>query len=557
MSLKNSSQCYPHSSAQSDSISLKGNMWIYPKELDTNHLKQVAESYDLSNLESIFLMNRITNIHGFLNDKISDYLQDKNLVDMGLVVQRIKRAIQNKEKVAILGDYDVDGITSTALFIKLFDFCKIDYVYKIPNRSDGYGHNIDDINKIDASLILVLDCGSSQDFTDVESDVCIIDHHQTSENPNVLGFVNPYRLDINPLTQENFKGLCTAGLIFIVIFNLVKEMNLQFDFKALLDLVALGTIGDCMELTGINRAYVKYGLQLMNLKKRDGIKFLCENLKLGQITASQVAFYICPCINAAGRLGESNIALRFLCNDHESYELSRTLIALNSRRKEIEQACLQEILNSLDNMAAPEKCIIVENEQWHPGIVGILAGRLKEKFTLPTFVLYKKGEFWKGSARSVNGVNIGSLIHDSVCKEFAKEGGGHAMAGGVTIHQSHYGQWKNFIIENIKYGNTENTIKIDANMSLKAVCNISVDKIAPFGIGNNPPQVIVKKILLENAVKYNEHVRLNLNENGFRKSIFAFRWGDLYEKLPIGKFIDIIIKVDEGNKMNIIDLYAV
>ncbi|QEK37837.1 hypothetical protein FZC35_00335 [Candidatus Cytomitobacter indipagum] len=532
-------------------MSIKDALWVAPNEIEIDKLKNLKESYELSDLEAIFAINRSVDLNDFFNSKISDYINNKDLVDLQIVVNRIKKAIQNKEKIAILGDYDVDGITSTSLFIKLFKSCNIDCIYKIPNREDGYGHSMESVKNLDVDLLLMLDCGSSQDFKEISNkDICIIDHHQTSNDPNVLGFINPYRFDIDPLPQEKFKGICTAGLVFIVIFHLVEEMKLKFDFKALLDLVAMGTIGDCMELTGLNRSYVQYGLKLINLKKRDGIRFLCENLKLDRISSSSVAFYICPCINAAGRLGQSDIALRFLCNDHESYELSRTLIGLNSRRKEIEQVCLDEAMSTIN--VSNKKCIILENSEWHPGIVGILAGRIKEKFDLPTFVFYKKGDMWKGSARSINGMNIGTLIQDSVCKGFAKEGGGHAMAGGVSVSEDCFEKWKEFIQENAKFTKQKKKITIDAIMTMKAVYNVSLDKVAPFGMGNSAPLILVKSVLLEKTSKYNNHVRLSLNENGFRRSIFAFKCSE--HEFNVGMLVDIIVRVDNIGNIDIVDI---
>ncbi len=545
----------------SNNISFKGNVWKTTNIIDASLINKLVESYQISYLEAVFLCNRILcddsgNIDEFLNCRISSYINNDNLVDLKKTIDRIKIAIQNKEKIAILGDYDVDGITSTSMFVKLFQAYDIDYVCKIPNRSDGYGHNKKTVSNLSASLVLMLDCGSSSEdeFENLGKDICIIDHHQTSKNPSVFSFVNPYRNDVDPRGQENFIGLCTAGLCFIVIFHLMKILkDKKFDFKSLLDLVALGTIADCMELTNLNRAYVIYGLKLISLQKRLGMKFLCDNLSSGKITASQAAFYICPCINAAGRVASSDIALKLMCTEdaEEAYKLSKTLIALNERRKLLEQKSMDQIMPSIEK----SNCIIVENEEFHPGIVGILSGRIKEKFKCPAFVLYKKGDLWKGSARSVKKINIGSVIHSSVLKGFAISGGGHAMAGGVVVHESKYDDWKKFMNDNIKFNeDSESVLEADCTMTLKAVYSNSVMKISPFGIGNIAPKVLVNRIWVESALIYKEHVKIVFNENGFKCSIFAFRWFELFDLIPIKGFVDIIVNVNEDNKIFILDI---
>ncbi len=535
---------------------IKNNIWVQ-EQLDVSLIKRLSESYDVSYLEAVFLHNRIEDAHQFLNYKISDYIKSTQLIDMHKTIARIKLAIEKKEKVAIFGDYDVDGITSTAMFIKLFQAYGIEHVYRIPNREDGYGHDAKSVRSVNASLVIMLDCGSSagSEFSKIGKDICIIDHHQTSKNPDVFSFANPHRKDVDPRTQENFLDLCTAGLCFIVIFHLMNELkhiSVKFDFKNLLDLVALGTIGDCMKLTHLNRAYVQYGLKLISLQNGLGIKFLCESLRLEKITASQAAFYICPCINAAGRVGSSDIALKLLCtnNIEDAYKLSKTLIGLNERRKMLEQKSLEEILPNIQE----SNCIIEANADWHPGIVGILAGRIKEKFNRPSFVLYKKGIFWKGSARSITGVNIGVSIHEAILAGFAESGGGHAMAGGVTVHEDKYLDWKAFMQKNIKVTISKPTLKIDCSMTLKSVFSSNVAKVSPFGTGNLSPYVLVQKIWLENAVIYKEHVRLTLNENGFKCNVFAFRWFDFFNLLPIRNFVDIVVSVNEDNKVFIVDM---
>ncbi|USO00839.1 MAG: DHH family phosphoesterase [Alphaproteobacteria bacterium] len=534
--------------------SLKENKWIFNNKLDLTALKLITETYDISELEAQFIVNRKLDPEKFFNGRISHYLKDVTLADVDKLVERLAVAIKTKERVAILGDYDVDGITSTVMLISLFRHCNIDYKYVIPNRSDGYGHSLAQINKLDEKLVIMLDCGSSLEVTNCAKDICIIDHHQVSKNPDVCAFVNPYRFDVNPIEQENYRGLCTAGLVFIVIVQLVQKLNLDFDFKLLLDLVALATIGDCMELINLNRDYVKYGLQVINSRKRLGLKFLIDNLGLRYMSASQMAFYVCPCINAAGRISSPDLAVKLLCTQdiQEAHKLSRTLIGLNERRKMLEKECLQEALKQTSN---PDKCIIVKNSEWNAGLVGIIAGKIKDKFELPTFVLYKKGDLWKGSARSTNCVNIGVLINKCILNGVALEGGGHRAAGGISIPSDKLEEFIIFVQREVKIDTKlDKTVIIDYECQLDEVQSISVDKIHPFGIGNKSPVVVIKDVVLENAVLYKEHIRMLLNRNGFKLSLFAFNWFDLYHKLPIGQKVDILVTIQENNNFFLIDM---
>ncbi|QEK39260.1 single-stranded-DNA-specific exonuclease RecJ [Candidatus Nesciobacter abundans] len=602
---------------------LRGNYLSF-NDSNNEEIKKVQDSFDLNRLEAILALSRVEgidklgNIHKFLNDRISAYMQNVTLIDFEKALERIYIALEKKEKICILGDYDVDGITSTVMWMDFFRAYGIEVEYRIPNRSDGYGHDPDVLKSIDCSLFLILDCGSSQDFYGIQKntannskkDICIIDHHQTANDPNVYAFVNPNRADSDIRTQEEYKNLCTAGLCFIFIYKISemieerKKVRQNISPKVFMDLVALGTIGDCMKLSGLNRAYVRYGLQIVSLTKRIGLRSLIDNLGLGNIAAGDVAFYICPCINAAGRIHSSGLAvdLLFTKDSVEAERLSKSLISLNTKRKEMEKKALDEALvkvykeihkeikfMDINNNLEPDKqrdseeekiperddannepnvdskqksdnesqsVVIVRDKDWHPGLVGIIAGRIKEKENVPVFVFYKIGNEWKGSARSVKGCNIGAVIHESVLNGLATSGGGHDMAGGVAVNDEKFSEWKNWINQKIHKMNLvpEKIINIDAFLNLNGLNMTNVSKITPFGMGNPYPKIILSNVLMLSVMERGNHIMISVKDEKYKRTFWMFNSKEIAKDILENRYYDLILSLSEKKNHNVIDI---
>tara|TARA_B110000037_G_C17064204_1_gene483126 strand:+ start:6 stop:1553 length:1548 start_codon:yes stop_codon:yes gene_type:complete len=443
---------------------------------------------------------------------------------MDKAIDRSLKVILNKEKIGIFGDYDVDGATSTAILGQYFRSLKIDFEIHIPDRkTEGFGPNenafIEFINK-GVNLIFTVDCGTLSfepvNFAKNKSiDVIILDHHQSEiKLPNAHSIVNPNRFD----DRSELNYLCAAGVCFLFLIALNKRLRDQNWFKLnniiepdlikILDLVSLGTVCDVVPLVGLNRAIVKQGLKVLTNKNNLGLKTLIElNNIESTISAYHLGFVLGPRINAGGRVGKSSHGANLLLNDNpqETFKLASELNIYNKERQILESELIKKILN-IDFQNNSDPVIVLQGENWHEGIIGIIASRVKEKFNKPTIIISVTSELGKGSARSIHGFDIGSSIIGAVQSGLLIKGGGHKMAAGFTIDIKKIEEFKKFLFKKFKSINMNLEDKkkyyYDLEIAPSAI-NIDffekINLLAPFGSGNLEPRFLIKDLKIVNS----------------------------------------------------------
>ena len=383
----------------------------------------------------------------FLNPSVKEYMPDPFVLhDMQIASNVISSAILNNEKIAVYGDYDVDGITSTAIFVKYLRMVGADVVWHLPTREgEGYGLNVDAVRAFADSgvkLLVTVDCGiSGESEVDLARSlgmrVVITDHHSPdNELPNADAVVNPKRAD----DESGLSYLAGVGVAFLTLVAVNRELKKSgnadliqkiqsINLLNFLDCVALGTICDTMMLVGLNRAFVATGLKVLNLRQNLGLKVLMDVAKVDKISVYTAGFVIGPRLNAAGRLDSASPALELLLTDNPliAYDLANKLDAMNQERINIQNAIMTQATDMADKYCADGRCsLFICGDNWHGGVMGIIAGRLKDKYNLPTCVATRADGMINGSGRSIAGVNLGAIIHDALAHGLICEGGGHA-----------------------------------------------------------------------------------------------------------------------------------
>jgi single-stranded-DNA-specific exonuclease len=436
------------------------------------------------------------------------------LRDMEAATARLARAVQRRERVAIFGDYDVDGAASAALLSEYLEACGCPTLIHIPDRvAEGYGPNSEAMAAFaakGASLVVTVDCGAVSHEPIAEArrlglDVIVFDHHQAPENlPDALAVVDPNR-------QDDLSGLgylCAAGVVYMGLVALNRALREAGffpargapDLLAALDLVALATVADVVPLVGLNRALVLRGLAVMRQRKRPGLAALFDAAGAdGPPRAYHLGFLIGPRINAGGRIGDAGLGARLLTTreDGQAREIAAELDRLNRARQQIELATLAEAeAEALLALGLEERgaAVVVAGEGWPSGIVGLIAARLKERFERPAFALALSGREAIGSGRSIAGVDLGRVVRSAVEAGLAVKGGGHAMAAGVTLAKSRIGEFRAFLEEKLAQQVAEarahSGLAIDAALTAAAATPAmahSIEAAGPFGAGNPEP----------------------------------------------------------------------
>lgn len=512
----------------------------------------MRNSNGLSLKEQILISRSIDDVEGFCNPKIKHLMPDPKLL---IDIDKLIHTIASSKFIGIFGDYDVDGITSVAIWKRFLDEVGVRHCTYIPNRAQGYGASSDGIRFLiehGVDMILFVDCGSNSKelLESIPVPVGVIDHHQTSNIPQVAAVVNPHRVDAS--NQDVYKQACSAGLSFIVVTRLAKLFGYDM-CMSLLDLVALATIADIMPMTGFNKACVRRGLELLNNRSNKGVSQLSDFLGIKfPITATQLAFYIIPCLNAAGRISCADLSLKILLSNdaHECHFLAQTLAALNNQRKLLEEDMSRSAFLQVEE---DSPFISVRDGSWHPGIVGIVASRLKENFNKTSFVFYRSGELWKGSARS-HGCDVGKMIARSVEVGLASQGGGHAAAGGVTIPDSRIDEWEIWMGDKIAQLPVEPaTTKVDAIVSEREILSCDLSEFGPFGNCNPLPKVLLPNMWLRSVSEGPRFVKCTVHSG---RTFVGFRITQsmLHSlKRSCGRYVDLLVGLDESGSVKLED----
>ncbi len=436
------------------------------------------------------------------------------LQDMAPLVDRLTAAVKAGERVAIFGDYDVDGACASALVGGFLRGCGTPFEIYIPDRiTEGYGPNVDAIRTLaggGARLLVTVDCGTVSHEPIAEArrlgiDTLVIDHHQAPARlPEARALVNPNR-------QDDLSGLghlCAAGVAFMVLVALNRRLRRdgfwsvarpEPDLMRQLDLVALATVADVVPLAGLNRAFVARGLAIMRQRERPGLRALFDVARAsGPPTSYQLGFMIGPRINAGGRIGDAALGARLLLETDpiEADRVAAELDRLNRERQTIERAAVEEALGEAWAAAADERyaAVVTARDGWHPGVVGLIASRLKDRFKKPAFAIAFSGETGVGSGRSIPGVDLGGAVRAAVDAGVLLKGGGHAMAAGVTVERARLGDFRAFLEERlaepVARARLDQSLLVDAAITAggaQAEMVEAIERAGPFGSGNPSP----------------------------------------------------------------------
>ncbi|MDC0525056.1 single-stranded-DNA-specific exonuclease RecJ [Pelagibacteraceae bacterium] len=519
-----------------NTLSVSGKNWIL-KKYDQEEISFLKENYELDEIISKLLSIRKIkreDIESFLNPSIKNFLPNpNNLLDMEKSTKRTIDCIFSEEKIGIFGDYDVDGATSTALLGKYFSQLKLSYEIYIPDRKkEGYGPSIksfeDLINK-GVKIIFTVDCGTLS-FEAIEYakkrniDVIVLDHHQSEiKLPQAFSIINPNRFD----DKSNLQYLCAAGVTFMFLVSMNRELRLnnwfnknkiiEPDLFNYLDLVSLGTVCDVVPLIGLNRALVKQGLKIFKAKKNLGLKTLLNICKIeSNPSIYHLGFMLGPRINAGGRVGKCSHGANLLLNNNpkNAFKIATELNQFNKERQLLESDLLQKILSQSKNYFN-DPVLILSGNNWHEGIIGIVAARLKDKFNKPVIIISIENNIGKASARSIVGFDIGSIIIAATQEKLLLKGGGHKMAGGFSIDSKKIEKFKEFVFKKFKTINedltSEKPLLLDSAISPTAL-NIDfynkVNILAPFGSGNPEPKFVIKDLKTINGkIVADKHIK--------------------------------------------------
>ena len=530
--------------------SVQGKEWVL-KDFDKNLAEYISKEYDLDFLTSRLLANRNIhqkNIENFLNPKIKNFLPNPyNFKDMGKGLETISRHIKNKNKICIFGDYDVDGATSSGIMSKYLEQLNIDHFVFIPDRQkDGYGPSVKTFTNIinkNVNLIIALDCGTTS-FEAIEYarskniDVVVIDHHKSQETfPAANAIINPNRID----ETGDYYYLCAAGVLFVFLVGLNKILRENYYFNKakvqepnlldLLDLVMMGTVCDVVPLMDLNRAFVYQGLKVASKRHNLGLKTLVDYSKIKKkLSTYEVGYVLGPKINAGGRIGKSELGYNLLTtnNAETAYLISSELESLNLKRKDIEKKIVEEAI-SITEKNNDEPIVFLSKNDWHEGLIGIVASRLKDHFNKPSFIISQKGEDCKGSARSIFGFDVGMAITKCKQLDIITKGGGHPMAGGFSLKSDKLEIFKNELIKlflKLKQNRDNNIIEIDSYLESSAINDALIEKLnhlEPYGSGNREPMFGFEKFKVSKVIETNNnHVKVVLNKGNFYIDAISF-----------------------------------
>ena len=545
-------------------------IWQY-KTHNNEEISEISKDFSVpESIATIMSLKSITNKNQSRSFFYSDlnFLHDPLLMlDMDKAIERVLASKSNNELILIIGDYDADGTTAASILYLYFKSINIDVEYYIPNRqTEGYGvsiNSIDYAHKIGAKLIITCDCG----ITAIEQieyakqyniDTIITDHHKQKETlPQALAILNPNRNDC----KYPFKGLCGAGVAFKLCFGLNNELgnNLE-DVLQYTDLVAIATTADVVPIIDENRLIVKEGLKNIIKGNNKGIRALLKVSKLDahNINVGKLGYWFIPKINAAGRLGDAARAVKLFTTNNPQFanEIAIDLENENEKRKLItmqHENDAKRIINDSINFEQ-DKIIILYDDNWHFGVVGIVASRVKDLYNRPTIVLTKEDGVYKGSCRSIGGYDIVNALHE--CSDILENYGGHPMAAGLSIKEKNL---KSFCIRMNEYSNKnldrdlQPIINIDYELKLSEINNRFIkflDYLEPFGPGNSKPVFATNNINQLSDIqligKERDTLKFTVHDGVTSFNVVGFRMIENYEKLLSNKPVSIAYSIDKN-----------
>ncbi len=563
-----------------------GQMWV-ERPYVPRIAGAIAEKLDVSSIVGQLIAARGIDLDGaasFFDPSIRDSLPNPDeFKDMDKAVERIVAAITKGEKIAIFGDYDVDGATSSSVLSRFFSSLGVACKIYIPDRNiEGYGPNTNallSLHRDGAALVITVDCGTLsygplEDAFNAGLDVIVVDHHKAETTlPKAVAVVNPNRLD----ESGEYGQLAAVGVAFIVAVGVNRALRESGwyertgrsapDLLSLLDLVALGTVCDVVPLTGVNRAFVSQGLKVMAKRGNVGLTALADVGRVNEApTTYHAGFVLGPRVNAGGRVGEAPLGSRLLtCDDYsDACVMAGQLDSYNADRREIEAGVQEEAMSLMNKHfgpdGGPETMVFAVGKGWHAGVIGIVASRLKDKYQRPTFVLTIEDGIAKASGRSISGVDLGAAVIEAQAKGILLKGGGHAMAAGLSVAEDRIEELEAFLSDHmrdaVKKASASRALKLDGAISLMGCTVDLIDEInqaGPFGTGNAAPRFVIPDItLIKVDVVGQNHLRcIFKGKDGSSMKIMAFRaigepLGNALEK-SIGKRFHVAGKLKKDD----------
>ncbi len=532
--------------------------WKFYEE-NNEKIETIASKFNISKLVAGIIANRnIGNdedIRVFLNPTRYDFHNPFLFNDMEKAVNRIISAIQNKENVAIYGDYDVDGITSTTVLKKFLKQRGLDTKTYIPNRLDeGYGLNrdaIDEIYKEGCTLIITVDCGISGieeiDYANsLGIQTIVTDHHETGDSlPNAIAIIDAKKKD----NTYPFRGLAGVGVVFKLIQAISIKLNLEEkEYLQYLDLVCIGTISDIVPLVNENRVIAKLGLKLLNQTKNIGLRELINSIGFKEINSTAVSFGIAPRINACGRMGHQQEALDLFLTDNirQAVEITTKLNMYNKIRQEKERAIFEEAISMIEKDEKAKNTLVLAAKNWHHGVIGIVSSKITDMYFKPSILICLEGENGKGSGRSIPGFDLHNAL--TKCKSSLEKFGGHEMAVGLTVKKDKFEEFKK---EFEKIAIEENVSQIVPIINVDGVINLKdmnkqiaqeLKLLEPFGDSNKTPLFVYKNLKIDSirALTEGKHLKLTLKDASYTINAIGFNLGHFANEYRIGDKVDLV-----------------
>ena len=532
--------------------------WEY-KDIDEEKVKKIQDKFKVSNLLATVLVNREIvsekDIEVFLNPTRNDFHDPYLMPDMEVAVNRIVKAIEKHEKVIIYGDYDVDGITSITVLKKFLKTCGLDAGYYIPNRlNEGYGLNknaIDKIHEEGYTLIITVDCGISgieeiEYANSLGLETIVTDHHEPMDIlPPAIAVIDLKRKDND---KYPFNSLAGCGVVFKLTQALGMKLGLdEKEYLKYLDIVCVGTISDIVPLIDENRVIAKLGLKLVEVTKNPGLRALLNASGYKQVNSNTISFGIAPRINACGRMGCEEEALKLFLTDNieEAEKITDELNQFNRERQEIEKNIFDEAIRMIEKEDKDNNAIVLGSQNWHHGVIGIVSSKITEIYYKPSILICFEGDKGKGSGRSIPGFDLHEALVN-LSKHLDKYGG-HEMAVGLSLDKKNFNRFKedfNKYVNDKDISDLVPILDIDKQIEMKDVDSEIVkelDVLEPFGEANRKPVFVYKNLKIDSirALSDGKHLKLTLKDGNILINAIGFNMGALSKEYTIGDKVDI------------------
>ncbi len=543
--------------------------WVFRETPDENATQQLVDELKIPKSLAKVLTSRglrtTEDARSFFTPELQ-FLHDPFLMDgMEKAVKRIEQAVRDKELIWIHGDYDVDGTTSTAMTLQFLREIGARAEYFIPRRDQhGYGLSnisVDKAKAAGATLLIAVDCGITSNETISYANSCglqviVCDHHEPGDAlPDAFAILDP----IKPGCSYPFKSLAACGVAFKLIQALSENRGDPERAYSFLDYVAIASAADIVPLVGENRVLVHYGLQILNSFPRPGFKSLvdCANLEFGNLTTSSIIFGLAPRINAAGRIGDAMRAVEMMIQQDvvAAYKIAQELEQENRKRRTIDEITFSQAFAEAEKYMASgtRRSLVLHSADWHPGVIGIVASRLVEKFQLPVVMLTSVEGYAKGSARSIKEFDIHSALKQ--CERFLNEFGGHKHAAGLSLPESNIAEFREALDLVAQQHVTDDMlvpeILIDAPLTLNELSPVFFDhlkKFAPFGFSNHKPVFYSEGVMSANGVKVvgNNHLKFRALQSNFVIDAIGFNLGNKLDIANAGRPFSLVYTLEEN-----------